>query len=105
MSEYRTFFNVITLPEGKEDEAFEAWKAVGRYMETQEGFVGSTLYRNQRNPRMLINHGTYVSTETFLASVKSKEFEALSQKLTDLGVERIAGLYDAVHSFGGGAGG
>ena len=44
----------------------------------------------------------YVSTETFLASVKSKEFEALSQKLTDLGVERIAGLYDAVHSFGEG---
>ncbi len=100
MNDNHTFFNVITIPEGKEEEALEAWKAVGRYMETQEGFLGSMLYRNRRNPRMLINHGRYASEETFLKSVKSDEFQALSQRLTDLGVERVAGLYDAVHAFG-----
>jgi heme-degrading monooxygenase HmoA len=100
MNEHHTFFNVITLPEGKEKDAFEAWKAVGRFMETQEGFLGSMLYRNRKNPRMLINHGRYSSEEAFLTSVRSEEFQALSQRLTDLGVERIAGLYDAVHAFG-----
>ncbi len=75
MSEYQTFFNVITLPEGREDEALEAWKAVGRFMEGQEGFVGSTLYRNHRDPRMLINLGKYTSTDSFIASIRSEEFD------------------------------
>ena len=68
-------------------------------METQDGFLGSTLYRNRRDARMLINHGRYSSVESFLATAGSAEFKALSQKLTDLGVERIAGLYDVVKSF------
>ncbi len=51
---------------------------------------------------MLINHGRYADVEAFMAAVQSPEFQALSQKLTDLGVERTAGLYDTVRSFGGG---
>ena len=103
MSETHVFFNVIQFPEGKEDEAFAAWVAIGEYMEKQEGFIGSTLYRNRRDPRMLINQGRYTTQEAFLASVQNPEFQRLSQKLTDLGVERTAGLYDSVQSFGGGA--
>ncbi len=95
-----TFFNVITFPEGKEEQAFAAWQAVGRFMEQQDGFIGSTLYKNQRNPLMFINHGLYETQESFMASVRNPEFQALSQKLTDLGVERVAGLYDTVESFG-----
>ena len=38
-----------------------------------------------------------------MACVKSEEFAALSAKLTELGVERIAGLYDEVETFGDGA--
>jgi quinol monooxygenase YgiN len=53
---------------------------------------------------MLINQGRYTTQEAFLASVQNPEFQRLSQKLTDLGVERTAGLYDSVQSFGGGAG-
>ncbi len=82
------------------EESIEAWRAVGNYMETQEGFLGSMLYRNRRNARMLINHGRYTSEEAFLKSAGSEEFKALSQRLTELGVERNAGLYDAVHAFG-----
>jgi len=103
MSDHHTFFNVITFPETRQDEAFAAWQAIGHYMETQEGFIGSTLYRNRRDPRMLINHGKYTSAELFMASVQAEEFAALSAKLTELGVERIAGLYDVVESFGDGA--
>lgn len=100
MSEHHTFFNVITFPEGNDEEAFAAWVAIGEYMETQKGFIGSTLFRNRRDPKMLINQGWYTTQEDFMASVQSEQFQALSQKLTDLGVERIAGLYDEVRSFG-----
>ncbi len=96
------FFNVINFPEGDDTEAFAAWQAIGKFMEAQPGFLGSTLYRNQRNPKMLINKGRYSSVESFMACVKSPEFNALSEKLTELGVERNAGLYDEVESFGGG---
>ncbi len=91
----------MSLPEDRVEEALEAWRAVGRYMETQDGFLGSMLYRNRRDPLMLINHGRYTSVEAFLKSVKSDEFQALSQRLTDLGVERVVGLYDEVQAFGG----
>ena len=37
MSTQHTFFNVITLAEDKQDEAFEAWVAVGEWMEIREG--------------------------------------------------------------------
>ncbi|MEO0770467.1 MAG: hypothetical protein AAFY72_13750 [Cyanobacteria bacterium J06649_4] len=33
--------------------------------------------------------------------VKSEEFQHLSQTLTDLGIQRIAGLDDEVREFGG----
>ena len=98
----QTFFNVITLPEGDDTEALQAWAAVGEFMVKQPGFLGSTLYRNRHNPRMLINKGRYSSEESFLNSVKSEEFNRLSQKLTDLGVQRIAALYDEVKVFGEG---
>jgi hypothetical protein len=52
---------------------------------------------------MLINCDKYTSAGFFMASVKSEEFAALSAKLTGLGVERIAGLYDVTESFRGGA--
>jgi len=51
---------------------------------------------------MLINQGRYTTQEAFLASVQNPEFQRLSQKLTDLGVERTAGLYDSVQPFGEG---
>ena len=60
------------------------------------------LYRNQRNPKMLTNKGRYETVESFMACVKISEFEKLSPVLTDLGVERVAGLYDVVQDFGGG---
>ena len=62
-----TFFNVITFPEGDDSTAFEAWQAIGRYMTTQPGFIGSTLYRNRQNPKILINKGRYESVELFMA--------------------------------------
>jgi len=96
------FFNVITLPEGDETEALQAWAAVGEFMVKQPGFLGSTLYRNRSNPKMLINKGRYDSEEAFISSVKSEDIQQLSQKLTDLGVQRTAGLYDEVKEFGGG---
>ena len=68
----------------------------------QPGFLGSTLYRNRRDPQLLINKGRYESEESFLRCVKSEEFKRLSQKLSDLGVGRVAGLYDEVKVFGGG---
>lgn len=97
-----TFFNVITFPEGNDTAAFKAWQAIGNFMMKQPGFIGSTLYKNRRNPKMLINKGRYESQEAFLACVQNPEFQQLSQVLTDLGVERTAGLYDEVESFGEG---
>ncbi|MEM6610869.1 MAG: antibiotic biosynthesis monooxygenase family protein [Cyanobacteria bacterium P01_C01_bin.72] len=97
-----TFFNVIRFPEGDDTEALKAWAAIGEFMVKQPGFLGSTLYRNRQDPKMLINKGRYDSVESFLNCVKSEEFNLLSQKLTDLKVERTAGLYDEVKVFGGG---
>ncbi|SIO15833.1 Antibiotic biosynthesis monooxygenase [Parasphingorhabdus marina DSM 22363] len=97
-----TFFNIITLPEGDDTEALKAWAAVGDWMEQQPGFLGSTLYRNRRQPNTLINKGRYETEDSFMASVKNPEFQRLSQVLTDLGVERLAGLYDEIKSFGAG---
>ncbi len=97
-----TFFNVITFPDGDDSAAFKAWQAIGKFMTQQPGFVGSTLYRNRRDPKMLINKGRYESQEAFMACIQNAEFQQLSQVLTDLGVERIAGLYDEVEEFGEG---
>ena len=96
------FFNVIYLPEGNDSEALKAWAEIGEYMVKQPGFLGSTLYRNRQDSKILINKGRYDSEDSFLNCVKSEEFNRLSQKLTDLKVERIAGLYDEVKVFGGG---
>ena len=98
----QTFFNVITFPEGDENAAYEAWQAIGKFMTEQPGFLGSTLYRNRRNPKMLINKGRYDSQEAFMACVQNETFQRLSQVLNDLGVERVAGLYDEVEEFGNG---
>ena len=97
-----TFFNVITFPEGDDTEVLQAWAAIGEYMVKQPGFLGSTLYRNRNNTKLFINKGRYDSEDSFMNCVKSEEFNRLSQKLTDLGVKRIAGLYDEVTIFGGG---
>ena len=97
---HHTFFNMITFPEGNDETAYKAWQAIGRFMERQPGFVGSTLYRNRRDPKLLINKGLYESEDSFMACVKSSEFQRLSDELTKLGVKRIAGLYDEVESFG-----
>ncbi len=97
-----TFFNVITFPDGDETDALQAWREIGKFMENQTGFLGSTLYRNRRNTKMLINKGRYDSQESFMACVQNEEFQRLSQVLTDLGVERVAGLYDEVEEFGDG---
>ena len=97
-----TFFNVITFPDGDDNAAFEAWQMIGKFMEKQPGFIGSTLYKNCRNPKMLINKGRYDSQEAFMACVQNAEFQRLSEVLTELGVERNAGLYDEVEEFGQG---
>jgi heme-degrading monooxygenase HmoA len=97
-----TFFNVITLPEGDDEPALQAWAKIGEWMEKQPGFLGSTLYRNRMNPKMLINKGRYESEDAFMASVRNPEFAPLSQVLDDLGVERVAGLYENVRDFGDG---
>ncbi len=97
-----TFFNVITFPDGDDKAAFEAWQAIGKFMTQQPGFLGSTLYSNRRNAKMLINRGRYESSEAFMKCVQNPEFQQLSQVLTDLGVERTAGLYDEVEQFGEG---
>ena len=96
------FFNVIRLPDGDDGAALEAWAAVGEWMQDQDGFLGSTLYRNRMDQKMLINKGRYETEEAFMASVRNPDFQALSQRLTDLGVERVAGLYDNVRDFGAG---
>ena len=90
------------MPDGDETAALAAWAAVGEFMVQQPGFIGSTLYRNQRNPKMLINKGRYESEEAFMQCVASQEFQDLSQKLTDLKVARTAGLYETVKDFGQG---
>ena len=63
-----TFYNIITLPEGDDTEALKAWAAVGEWMKQQPGFLGSTLYRNRRQPNTLINKGRYETEEAFMAS-------------------------------------
>lgn len=99
---HHTFFNVINFPEGDNTAAFAAWQAIGKFMEGQTGFIGSTLYRNAREPKMLINKGRYETVEDFMNCVKSPEFQKLSDVLTALDVERNAGLYDEVEVFGAG---
>ena len=81
---------------------YKAWQAIGGFMEKQDGFIGSTLYRNCREPNTLINKGSYESVESFMACVKSPEFKRLSEVLTRLKVKRDAGLYDEFQQFGAG---
>ncbi|MGF1778306.1 antibiotic biosynthesis monooxygenase family protein [Vibrio nomapromontoriensis] len=97
------FFNVIILPEGDDKNALSTWASIGEFMEQQPGFLGSTLFRNRQNPKMLINKGRYESEESFLACIANDEFQKLSKILNDLGVERTAALYDKYASFGQGS--
>lgn len=99
MSDRVPFFNIIRLPEGKEEEAMAAWKEISDLMEAQPSCLSTRLHRNKRNPSLLINNAIYTSEEEFLSIVKSPEFQALSQVLTDLGVEREAGVYEVISSF------
>ena len=69
-------------------------------MENSEGCLSTKLHRNRRDPRMLINYAKFRSMDDFMALTQTDRFQTLSQKLTVLGVERVAGTYDVVHSFG-----
>ena len=73
---------------------------ISDYMENSEGCLSTKLHRNRRDPRMLINYAKFRSMDDFMALTQTDRFQTLSQKLTVLGVERVAGTYDVVHSFG-----
>ncbi len=100
MESYETFFNIIRAPEGKEEEVLKAWKAISDLMEALPGCLSTKLHRSRNKPRLFINYARFSSEEAFLASVRSEDFQKLSKVLSELGVEREAGLYDVVHSFG-----
>ncbi len=93
------FFNIIRIPAGKETEVLEVWIKISNYMEASEGCVSTRLHRNLKTPSLLINNACFTSMEAFVELTKKDEFQALSQQLSDLGVEREAGVYEVVHAF------
>lgn len=100
MNEYETFFNIITLPEENQDEAISVWRAISDLLEKSDGCLSTKLHRNRQNQRLLINYAKFKSMDAFKALSATPEFEELSNRLTELGVERTAGTYDVLHSFG-----
>ena len=99
MDNYETFFNIITIPKGKEDETIDIWTQISNFMEKSEGCISTKLHRNRRDPNLLINYAKFRNMDDFMALTTAEEFKSLSQQLTDLGVERVAGVYDVLHSF------
>lgn len=93
------FFNVIHIPKETESEALEVWRKISDMMEKSDGCLSTCLHRNLKKPGMYINYAVHPSLDDFLELSKSEEFQALSQKLIDLGVKREAGVYEVVHSF------
>jgi quinol monooxygenase YgiN len=94
------FINIITVPEGREEETLEAWRAISDLMEASEHCLSTKLHQHRKNPRLLVNYAIHPSMEAFLEISRSPEFIALSARLTELGVERVPGVYDIIHGFG-----
>jgi quinol monooxygenase YgiN len=99
MSTPVTFFNIIRVPEGKESETLAVWKEISDLMEASSSCLSTKLHRNRRNPHLLINYAQFTSTEAFIELSKIEQFRVLSKLLTDLGVEREAGVYDVISTF------
>lgn len=93
------FFNIIRLPEGKETEVLEVWKKISDFMEASEGCISTRLHRNLDNPRLLINNAHFADVASFVNLTNQPEFLELSAQLTELGVEREAGIYEVIHTF------
>ena len=97
---YETFFNIIRVPAGKEEETLAAWQAISDYMEAAPGCIATKLHRNRQDPHRLINYARFTDMPAFMQLTQDSEFTRLSQVLTDLGVEREAGVFDVLSSFG-----
>lgn len=100
MDDAVTFFNIIRVPDGKAGKTLAAWRAISDLMERSEGCLSTKLHQNRQTPSLLINYARFSDTESFFRLSQTTAFLELSQRLTDLGVEREAGVYDVLHSFG-----
>ena len=86
-------FDIIRIPEDKTDEAFAVWKQISDFKEASDDCVSTKLHRSRRDSTRFINYAIHPSEEAFERASQAEEFQRLSKRLVELGVEREASLY------------
>lgn len=88
--------NPFEVPEGRDGELIESWKAVHNYVSRRKGFVSTALHRSL-NPKArfrFINVALWETAEDFHAAIGSEEFRELRKNST---FPAYRELYEVVH--------
>jgi heme-degrading monooxygenase HmoA len=68
------------------DGFMEAWKADGKFMKTQPGYVSTQLHRGTAGSTTFINVAEWDSVEAFRAAASQPEFQASLSRYPDSSV-------------------
>ena len=88
--------NPLEVPEGRDDEFIESWKAVRDFVSRRKGFVSTALHRSL-NPKArfrFVNVALWDTSEDFRAAIGSEEFRELRK---DFPFCAYRELYEVIH--------
>ncbi len=88
--------NPFEVPEDRDDEFVESWKALRDFVSRRKGFVSTALHRSL-NPKArfrFINVALWETPEDFQAAIGSEEFRELRK---DFPFPAYRELYEIVH--------
>jgi heme-degrading monooxygenase HmoA len=93
-----TFINCFDVPHGREDEFFELWQEVNRYMAGKPGYLGHRLHRavSPDAPCRFVNVARWASQADFHAA-HDDGFRALVGRPEWAVFRSHPGLYEVVH--------
>ncbi len=88
--------NPLEVPESRDDEFIESWKAVRDFVSRRKGFVSTALHRSL-NPKArfrFVNVALWETSEDFRAAIGSEEFRELRK---DFPFRAYRELYEVIH--------
>ena len=95
------FFNCFEIPDGRDDEFFEAWKRVNAYMAAKPGYVSHQLHRsiNPEAKFRFVNFAVWESVQAWKDAHDAGLRELVSgPEWTDF--RSTPGLFEVVHEGG-----
>ena len=93
----KTLVHAFRVPEGREDEFFEGWKALTAELDGAPGYLGTKLLKKSDDgvgEFAFVNIALWESKDAWKAAVSTPEFTRHLPSMKDF--ESVPGLYDVV---------